>query len=159
MAAVADGSQRKADARLDAKLLKRIAAARAAAASVVEELTEIEELIARGQSSTAAIRVEWISAWERKTEQTYIGNIARDMGTIRTLRKQMSDNDLRARLKQYLADEDQTLRRERWPLAFFQSRVNSYGGGVGGRRSGRGAQTGDADLFERDLAKTRGNTK
>lgn len=152
-------AQKTADARLDGKLLKRIAAARKAAAAVVEELAEIEDLIARGQSSTAAIRVEWINTWERKTGQSYVGNIARDVGTIRTLRKQMSDNDLRARLRQYLADEDPTLRRERWPLAFFQNRVNSYGGGVGGRKTGRGAQTSDADLFERDLAARRGTRK
>lgn len=152
-------AQKKADARFDVKLLKRMSALRKALAIASEEAASIEDLMARGMSSTAAIHVEWVKAWERRTETTYVGSIARDVGAIRTLRKQLSDNDLRARMHQYLADEDPTLRRERWPLAFFQNRVNSYGGGVGGRKTGRGAQSSDADLFERDLAARRGTRK
>ncbi len=69
--------QDKANARKDATILKRIIAARIAAARVVDELAEIEDLIAKGPSSTAAIYIEFKNAWERKNGRPYVGAAGR----------------------------------------------------------------------------------
>ncbi len=146
----------KADQRKQARILKAVSAAKKDAEALAVSLGTLEELVATGQSSTNAIRIEWVAKWERKTGDPYLGNIAEDAKTIRRLRNALSDEDLRARIDLYLDDEDPFVRRNVWNLATFARQIARYGKAGRTVASRRGAQTSDADLFERDIAKRGG---
>lgn len=145
-------AQAKADDRFDAKNLKQAMAALRAGEAQVEALKDLVVSIARGQSSAEAIRVEFMAAWEQRTCDHYVGSVARDLGTIRTLRRKLDDNEIRRRLPLYFADPDAWLEREGWPLSLFATKiVNRYRQSARAVAAGRGRQTEDADLFHQAL--------
>ena len=158
MKKVTDGTAQDPDAkkvaRTQAKILKAVSELRKNAAGFVEALADVEELVASGQTSTNAIRLGFIAKWERKPEtpKKYVGNVARDNATVKRLRSQMADEDLRARIDKFLEDNSNWNEQNAWSLEAFAANVNKYGVAVRKRPGGRGQTTDDADLFERTLA-------
>ena len=147
-----------AQARKDARILKEVSELRKLAAAFVERLADLEERVAHGQNSTNAIRLEFISIWERHegTPSKYLGNVAEDNKAIKRLRSQMDDRDLRARMALFFADngrDAEWIEGQAWSLRCFAQLANKLGSRAAKRRRS-GRQTADADLFEVELART-----
>jgi len=141
----------KAEQRKNARILKAVSNFRKLAAQLVDAASEVEELVAQGTTSTDAVRLQFVAKWERRYPgEKYPGAVARDMKSVRDLRKHYLDAVLVERMDPFFAETDRYIAKNSHSLGIFAQTIVQYG--KGGRQvAGRGAQSDDADLFNRTL--------
>lgn len=104
-----------------------LAATKKLAHELLDRIGRLEEIAANGQTSTRALVVEFIAAWQQQTGDTYVENWARDLGIMRRLLKALSAEDLRWRMGRYFAQREAFVERAGYSLPVFGQTVNSLG--------------------------------
>lgn len=100
-------------------------------ARLANQLADYHALVA-GSPTTGQLSKQlfttWATLWLARYREKYVFAGARDAGSFKRLLTTMTADQVVARMKAYLADDDAFLAKQRHPLALFISGINRYGG-------------------------------
>ena len=115
--------------KVDERVLKKLAELHKVAALLLDEIARLEELVAHGQTSTKALVVQFVAAWERTTGDTYSPphGAAADTRAFRQLMKTHSAEQIRARMETFFTKSDAWTRQHGYPVAAFVKQFNALG--------------------------------